>query len=103
MRVALPFSTAMMICLIALAGCNSSGGDVGFARSADKVSTGATKDEVRAKLGEPEARRRFVVRGTDPHKTPELAQVLPANTPYERWVYRRGNTDYLFYFASGSN
>ena len=103
MRVALPISTTIIFCLMAITGCNSAGGDPGFARSADKVSTGSSKDEVRAKLGEPEARRRFVMHGADPHNTPELTQVLPVGTPYERWVYRRGNTDYLFYFASGSN
>src|SRR5438270_13186606 len=103
MRSVLSSCAAIFVCLLCLAGCNSSGGDPGFARSADKVSTGATKDQVRAHLGEPDARRRHVMHGADSQKTPELAQVLPFGTPYETWIYRRGNTDYIFYFASGSN
>ena len=103
MRFSLPISATLVICLLVLTGCSSGGGDVAFSRSADKVSTGATKDQVRAQLGEPNGRRRYVMKGADPHNTPELAQVLPTGTPYELWTYRRGNTDYLFYFASGSN
>jgi len=103
MRIALSISAALVVCLLSLCGSNSSGGDAAFSRSPDKVSTGPTKDQVRAQLGEPDARRRHVMRGADPHNTPELTQALPVGTPYETWVYRRGNTDYLCYFSSGSN
>jgi hypothetical protein len=103
MRSAFHSSAAVLFCFICLAGCSSSGGDPGFARSADKVSTGATKDQVRSKLGEPDGRRPHMSRGVNHQNTPELSKVLPPGTPYETWIYRRGNTDYLFYFASGSN
>lgn len=88
--------------LIFITGCASSGGDPSFARSVDKVSTGATKDQVRSALGQPDDRLRHVMRGVNPSTAPELSRALPTGTPYETWVYHRGNTTYYFYFASGS-
>jgi hypothetical protein len=92
--------------LALLAGCTSSGsvGNTGFAQSFDAVSTGASKDQVRARLGEADNRVPHVMRGGHPTTTPpELVKALPVNTPYEEWVYRRGQTDYYLYFSSGSN
>jgi hypothetical protein len=93
---------AAMFC--GLVGCTSGGrGDLGFARSFDSVSTGASKNRVRAALGEPDNRVQRSRLGTaSPNSPPELDRALPPGTPYEIWIYRRGQTDYRVYFASGS-
>ena len=91
--------------LMLLAGCSSNGENQQFAKSYDSVSTGATKDQVRAQLGQPDSQIPGRVSGH--HKSlpgaGDLAQTLPANTPFEAWVYRRGQDDYYVYFSSGSN
>jgi len=92
-----------------IAGCSSGGGGGGanpaFARSFGDVSTGSTKDQVRAQMGAPDGKRtgRVEPLRKEPPGAADLVQILPPNTPFEVWVYSRGETDYYIYFASGSN
>ncbi|HEX4793520.1 MAG TPA: hypothetical protein VH370_06995 [Humisphaera sp.] len=96
---------ASLSLLTLLAGCTGSGsiGNTQFAHSFDAVSTGATKNQVRAALGEADNRVTRALRGVHAgNAPPELVKALPPGTPYEVWVYRRGETDYYMYFSSGS-
>jgi hypothetical protein len=91
--------------LALLAGCTSTGsiGDTQFAHSFEAVSTGSTKGQVRAALGEADNRVTHPLRGVHAQNAPaDLVKALPPGAPYEVWVYRRGETDYYLYFSSGS-
>src|SRR5690349_20952260 len=97
----------VILSLAFLAGCASpGGGNPQFAKSFESVSSGATKPQVRAALGDPDNRFTSHVGMIGQTTTPgaaELAQSLPLNTPYEVWTYHRGQTDYFIYFASAQN
>jgi hypothetical protein len=88
-----------------IAGCASHGGNPGFARSFTSVSSGATRGQVRGELGEPDRRVSGHVSAADdqPPGAMELVQTLPPGTPWEAWIYHRGQDVYYIYFASGSN
>jgi len=83
-----------------LSGCSSSGGQ--FGKTYNSVQTGATKDQVRAAMGQPDSRfigRVGSARNTgDPRGT--LSGTFPHGTPFEVWRYTRGNTEYRMYFGA---
>src|SRR5947207_2852313 len=102
--IALTRWVASFALLFLLAGCAGTGsvGNTGFAHSFEAVSTGSSKGQVRAALGEADNRVSRALRGVHAQTAPpDLVKALPPGTPYEVWVYRRGETDYYLYFSSG--
>ena len=91
--------------LLLAGGCSSNGENPSFAKSYNSVSTGASKAQVREQLGQPDTQIPGRVSGL--HKSlpgaADLSQTLPPNTPFEAWIYHRGQDDYYVYFASGSD
>ena len=99
------YGTILVGLLLLAGGCNSNGENPQFAKSYNSLSTGATKNQVRAELGQPDQQIPGTVSRL--HKSlpgaGDLAQTLPPNTPFEAWIYHRGQDDYYVYFASGSD
>jgi len=68
------------------------------------VDTGAAREEVRARLGEPDRRSEFKMPAT-PFFGPQesLAGRVPAGSLVEEWVYREGDEERYVWFSGAED
>lgn len=97
-------SVAMIFALSAgSAGCRGSNrGTSNWMKSVNSIKPGTTMGAVRKKLGRPDSKREgeTPLRPYPPIGSPEgVLGTLPAETRYEQWIYKRGDSHYHVFFA----
>ena len=94
---------AVLVLAVLLSGCaHKQPGTSDWMKSVNSIKAGATMDRVRDKLGDPDDKRRgeTPVRPYPPVGSPEgVLGTLPAETKYEQWIYKRGDSVYHVFFA----
>jgi hypothetical protein len=74
-----------------------------FLTKVNAIQPGTRQGVVRHELGEPdELRRGFVEARPAPGPAADLIDLAPANTRYEQWIYKRGDSHYHVFFIRGT-
>ena len=75
-----------------------------FLTKVNAIQPGTRAGVVRKELGEPdELRRGFIDRRPEPGPAADLMDLAPANTRYEQWIYKRGDSHYHVFFTRGTH
>jgi hypothetical protein len=111
------FAALVAVALLAAAGCgpresrDRAGARVeanppkteGFLTKVNAIRPGTPMPLVREELGKPdEVRHGRVAVRPEPGPAENLTRVVPAGTPYEHWVYKRGDSHFHVFFARGT-
>jgi hypothetical protein len=74
-----------------------------FLTKVNAIQPGTRRDVVRHELGDPdELRRGFIDPRPEPGPAADLTKLAPANTRYEDWIYKRGDSHYHVFFTRGT-
>jgi hypothetical protein len=74
-----------------------------FVKKVDAVRRGTPMRVVSEQLGEPDdSRRGMIPANPEPGPTETLADLAPPGTPYNEWVYKRGDSHYHVFFTRGT-
>jgi hypothetical protein len=83
-------------------GHNSNRNTSAWMKSVNSIKTGTEMSKVKEKLGRPDEKHtgETPVRPYPPAGSPEgVLSTLPPETPYEEWIYKRGDSRYHVFFA----
>jgi hypothetical protein len=74
-----------------------------FLTKVNAIQPGTRREVVRKELGDPdEIRQGFIQTRPEPGPAENLMDLAPANTRYEQWVYKRGDSHYHVFFTRGT-